>query len=91
VNWDETAPGYFESETICDVAAEIARGVDTFTAYVNWEGRVFDDDGTEHATLDEAKAAALERMRELVISARGEAENVICDASRWLRLNGGEP
>lgn len=55
------------------------------------DGDVSCQSSTRHATLDEAKAAALEAMRAAVIAARGEAQNTICEASRWLRLNGGEP
>lgn len=47
--------------------------------------------GKRCATLDDAKAAALDLMRAEVIAARGEAENLVLDASRWLRENGGEP
>lgn len=89
MRWTTCAPGHIESETVCDVNAAIVSSGDGFVVYIC--RRDLHDKRAERATLDDAKVTALDLMRAEVMRARGEAENIICDASRWLRANGGEP
>lgn len=89
MRWTTCAPGHIESETVCDANAAIVSSGDVFVVYIC--RRDLHDERAECATLDDAKAVALDLMRAEVVRARGEAENTICHASRWLRANGGEP
>lgn len=90
--WHNVTHGIIRTE-VCDVTAEISVMPDggyMLTVARVVEGKTHSGAG-RYTTMDLAKAAALATMREEVISVRGEAENIICEASRWLRAKGGEP
>lgn len=97
--WRNVGPYTLRSEEVANVVAVIT----TFpkspryavTVWRTWDIPDREDEsrlsGRDCDMLDDAKAVALELMRAEVVRARGEAENTICHASRWLRANGGEP
>lgn len=95
MRWRNVGALRLRSEEVASVHAEIvelALGEKPFLLTV-WrviEG-ISHSGSDRHATLDDAKAAALPLMRAAVIAARDEAHNAVLDASRWLRANGGEP
>jgi len=77
----------------CGVTIEVSKMPDggyMLTVSRVVEGKTHSGAG-RYTTLDRAKDAALATMRDHVVAARGDAENTICEASRWLRANGGEP
>lgn len=92
MNWRNVTDTIIRTEA-CGVTIEVSKMPDG--GYMLVADR--DIEGVNHSgacrytTLELAKNAALSTMRNEVIAVRGEAENTVIEASRWLRANGGEP